>query len=87
MQPSLRTCRKLGKCSAIHLRRFRCIACGLRIEGIAKLSALDLGDLYTHTRTSTIADYFDLYTEEELEEARNAPPPPDWGYDDDFNEY
>ena len=64
---------------------FGCMACGLRIRGIAKLSAIELGNLFTHTRTTTIAEYFDLYTEEELEEARNELP--DWGYDDDFNEY
>lgn len=64
--------------------QFMCKACGLTITGIAKLSACNLGDLYVHTRMATIAEYYELYTEEDLEEALNEFP--DWGYEDYFNE-
>jgi hypothetical protein len=62
---------------------FECIACGLKIAGYSKLSACGLGDAFTSTTTYTAAEFFDLHTEEELEEARNEMPE----YEQDFNEY
>lgn len=63
---------------------FECIACGLRISGFSKLSACGLGDTFTEETQSTIADYFGLYTAEELEDARAEIP--DTGFEPDFNE-
>ena len=61
---------------------FECIACGLRISGLSKLAASGLGNAYSATRTYTAAEFFELYTEDELEEARN-----EWReYEPDFNE-
>ena len=48
-----------------------------------KLSACGLGDAFIAKTTYTAAGFFDLYTEEELEEARNESPE----YEPDFNEY
>ncbi|MCG7873463.1 MAG: hypothetical protein JAZ11_15340 [Candidatus Thiodiazotropha lotti] len=62
---------------------FECIACGLKISGFSKLSACGLGDAFTAKTTYTAAEFFELYTEEELEEARNEMPE----YEPDFNEY
>ena len=62
--------------------RFECIACGLRVAGLPKLVACGLGDLYTETSTYAVAEFFGLYTEEDVEEARMEPPP----YEEDFNE-
>lgn len=62
---------------------FECIACGLKIAGYSKLSACGLGDAFSSTTTYTAAEFFDLYTEEELEDARNEMPE----YEPDFNEY
>lgn len=62
---------------------FECVACGLRILGLSKLSAAGLGDAYTAKSSFTAAEFFRLYTEEELEEARNATPE----FEEDFNEY
>ena len=62
--------------------RFECIACGLRVAGLPRLVACGLGDLYTETSTYAVAEFFELYTEEDLEEARMEVPP----YEDDFNE-
>ena len=61
---------------------FECIACGLRISGFSKLSACGLGNAFSAKSTYTAAEFFGLYTEDELEDARNEPPP----YEDDFNE-
>lgn len=61
---------------------FECIACGLKITGLSKLSACGLGGAYIGKWTSPVAEYFNLYTEEDLEEVRN-----EWGvYEPDFNE-
>ena len=61
---------------------FECVACGLRISGLSKLAASGLGNAYSATRTYTAAEFFELYTEDELEEARN-----EWQeYEPDFNE-
>ncbi len=62
---------------------FECVACGLRIAGLSKLSACGLGDAFSAKSTSTPADFFGLHTEEELEEARGEGA----SYEDDFNEY
>lgn len=62
---------------------FECIACGLKIAGYSKLSACGLGDAFSSTTTYTAAEFFDLYTEDQLEDARNEIPE----YEPDFNEY
>lgn len=62
---------------------FECIACGLKIAGYSKLSACGLGDVFSEKTTYTAAEFFDLYTEDELEEARKEIPE----YEPDFNEY
>jgi hypothetical protein len=61
---------------------FSCIACGLRISGLSRLTACGLGDAFTARTPFSIADFFGLYTEDDLERARreNALEP-------DFNEY
>lgn len=61
---------------------FECISCGLRISGLSKLSASGLGNAFSAKYLYTAADYFQLYTEEELEDARNEMPE----YEPDFNE-
>ena len=61
---------------------FECIACGLRVLGLSKLSACGLGNAFIATSTYSAAEFFDLYTEDELEEARNQIP----SYEEDFNE-
>jgi len=63
---------------------FECIACGLRILGLSKLAAAGLGDAFAETSTYTPEEFFDLHTEDELEEARRQGQP---AYEDDFNEY
>jgi hypothetical protein len=63
---------------------FECIACGLKIHGLSKLSACGLGDAFSARSTYSAAEFFGLYTEEEIEEARNEPPPQ---YEEDFNEF
>lgn len=61
---------------------FACIACGLRIFGLSRLTACGLGDAFTARTPISIAEFFGLYTEDDLERARreNEPEP-------DFNEY
>ena len=49
---------------------FECIACGLRISGLSKLAACELGDAFTEKTVYTPAEFFELYTEDELEQAR-----------------
>ncbi len=61
---------------------FECIACGLRISGFSKLSACGLGDAFTATTTYSAAEFFELYTKDELNEARNDMPE----FEEDFNE-
>ena len=53
---------------------FKCIACGLHISGLSKLSACGLGNAFNKKSTYTAAEFFNLYTEDEL-------------YEPDFNEY
>ena len=62
---------------------FECIACGLRISGLSKLSACSLGDSFHEKSTYSPAEFFELYTEEELEEARSQ----GVDFEPDFNEY
>jgi len=50
---------------------FGCIACGLRISGLSRLTACGLGDAFTARTPFSIADFFGLYTEDDLERARN----------------
>jgi hypothetical protein len=61
---------------------FECIACGLRISGLSKLSACGLGNAYTATSTYSAADFFGLYTQEEIDEARSEVP----DFEEDFND-
>jgi hypothetical protein len=60
---------------------FQCIACGLKISGHSKLAACGLGDAYTMTTSTSAADFFGLYTEEEIQEAREEDP----NFEPDFN--
>jgi len=62
---------------------FECIACGLKISGFSKLSACGLGDAFSEKTIYTAAEFFNLHTEDELEDARNEMPE----YEPDFNEY
>jgi hypothetical protein len=62
---------------------FECIACGLRIHGLSKLSACKLGDAFTAKSTYSAAEFFGLYTEDDIEEARAEYPEAE----PDFNEY
>jgi hypothetical protein len=64
---------------------FECIACGLKISGLSKLSASGLGDAFTATTTLSPAEYFGLYTEQDLDEARASAAEPE--YEEDFNVY
>ena len=61
---------------------FECVACGLRISGLSKLAACGLGDAFSATTAYTAADFFGLYTQDELDEARSEVPE----YEPDFNE-
>ena len=45
---------------------FECIACGLHISGLSKLSACGLGDAFTEKSTYSAAEFFELYTQDEL---------------------
>ncbi len=62
---------------------FECIACGLKISGFSKLSACGLGNAFIEKTIYTAAEFFNLYTEEELEKARSEGPE----YEPDFNDY
>lgn len=59
---------------------FECVACGLKITGLSKLSACGLGDAFSGTTTYTASEYFELYTQDELDEAVSNL------YEEDFNE-
>jgi len=48
---------------------FECIACGLKIAGFSKLLACRLGNRFTARTISSAAEFFNLHTDEELEEA------------------
>lgn len=64
---------------------FECVACGLKISDLSKLSACGPGDAFTATSTSSPAEFFGLHTEDELDEARAVSYEPEW--EPDFNEY
>ena len=61
----------------------RSVWAGLRIAGYSKLSACGPGDEFTAKSTFTAVEFFGLYTEDELEEARQEGP----DFEPDFNEY
>lgn len=65
---------------------FECIACGLKISGFSKLSACGLGNAFSEKTVYTAAEFFDLYTEYDLQEARNEVEA-SYSYEPDFNEY
>ncbi|MDC0833287.1 hypothetical protein POG22_09750 [Geitlerinema sp. CS-897] len=62
---------------------FECIACRLKISGFSKLSSCGLGDAFSATTTYTPAEFFELYTEEDLEKRLEDVS----DYEPDFNEY
>ena len=64
-------------------KSFECIACGLKISGLSKLAACGLGDAFTGKDVYSAAEFFELYTEEELEQARAEAVPE---YEPDFND-
>lgn len=79
--------RELGDDEIIQKQRvipssFECVACGLKVAGLPKLVACGLGNPFTEKSTSSAAEFFGLYTEDELQDALNAPP----SWDDDNNE-
>lgn len=61
---------------------FECIACGLKISGFSKLSKCNLGDAFSEKTVYSAAEFFDLYTEDDVEEARREIPE----YEPDFND-
>jgi hypothetical protein len=61
---------------------FVCIACGLKVAGLSKLVACGLGNAFTATSTSSPAEFFGLYTEDDIAEARASTP----DFEDDYNE-
>jgi hypothetical protein len=63
---------------------FECFACGLKISGLSKLSACGLGQVFTATWTSSAAEFFNLHTDEELEEAEASSAEPE--LEEDNNE-
>lgn len=65
---------------------FECIACGLKISGFSKLSACGLGDTFSAKTVYTAAEYFELYTADELQEARDEVEA-SFTYEPDFNEF
>jgi hypothetical protein len=64
---------------------FECVACGLKISGLSKLSACGLGDAFVSTSSLSPAEFFGLYTEQDLDEARASGGEPEW--EEDFNEF
>lgn len=54
--------------------RFECIACGLKISGLSRLSVVGLGDRYKKTQIYDAAEYY-------------APEDEYFGYEEDNNEY
>ena len=63
---------------------FECVACNLKISGLSKLSACGLGDAFTVKSTWSPADFFELHTAEELDEARASTAEPE--FEEDFND-
>jgi len=66
---------------------FECVACGLKIAGLSKLSACGLGDGFIATSTLSPAEFFGLYTERDLEEAQASASTGEPEWEEDFNEY
>jgi hypothetical protein len=64
-------------------RTFECVACGLKIIGYPKLQAAGLGSEYTATTKHVPADFFGLFTEEDIEEARAEWPEAEPDFNDD----
>jgi transcription elongation factor Elf1 len=62
---------------------FECIACGLKISGLSKLSASGLGDAFTATSIFSPAEFYNLHTDEELAEAVAEAEPE---FEEDFND-
>ena len=62
---------------------FECIACRLKISGFSKLSSCGLGDAFSARNSYTAAEFFGLYTEEDMENMLDGVP----DYEPDFNEY
>ncbi|WP_454834351.1 hypothetical protein [Rahnella aceris] len=66
---------------------FECVACGLKINGYSKLNACGLGDAFTKTTTYTIPEFYNLYTEDDIEEARReGEAAATTQYEEDFND-
>lgn len=65
---------------------FECVACKLKIGGFSKLLACGLGDAYTETSTYLAAEFFNLYTEDEVEEAKREERYRHSSYEEDNNE-
>lgn len=51
--------------------RFQCVACRLRILGHSKLMACGLGDTFTSTTVTSPVEFYGLFTEDDLEAARD----------------
>jgi hypothetical protein len=54
--------------------QFQCVACGLKIAGLSRLTVVGLGERYKKTQIYNAAEYY-------------APSDDNAGYDDDNNEY
>lgn len=67
---------------------FECIACGLKISGFSKLSACGLGTVFSEKTFYTAAEFFGLYTEDDLQEARDEVEDSykSYAYEPDFND-
>ena len=71
----------------IHLpASYECISCGLRIAGYSKLSLCGLGGSFTEKSVYSVAEYYGLHTDEELEEARGELYEEIYEYEPDFND-
>lgn len=49
---------------------FECTACQIKITGYSKLASCGLGNTYTEKTVLSAAEYFELYTEDDLEMAK-----------------
>ncbi|MGJ3232653.1 MAG: hypothetical protein ACFE0P_12750 [Oceanicaulis sp.] len=57
---------------------FECVACGLKISGYSKLLVAGLGETFTGTSYWTVAEYFELYTQDDLDQADQYKYEYDW---------
>jgi len=64
---------------------FECVACNLKVTGYSRLAACGLGNPYTETSTYSAAEFFNLYTEDDIEQARREEARRH-DYEDDNNE-